>query len=725
MRNYVSGPLACLLIFSACLSAAQIQGKVTDPTGKPVPGAQVSIVSRLGVEAQTTSGQDGRFQLNDSGAPDENLTITAPGFNTLTLPVQPTIDAQLALAPLTDSVNVVGSAIDAPLSRQGGSATVISSEMIRDRNEPFAADLLRQVPGVTLSRSGYTGSVTSMFIRGGYSNFNLVQIDGVTVNQFGGAFDFAHLPSEALDTIEVVRGPQSAVYGPYANSGAVNFVTRQPQAAPEFDLLAEGGSYGEYRLSFTGTGTFGGFGIAATVTRLDTNGPVPNSDYWNELAMLTVTRRFGRQSLTLHADFDANRVGEPGPYGSDPNHDYGGIDKVSRSRNDFGNYFAHYTADLTGRVREELTGSFFQNVSGFTSPYGFSYEKDWRGQGEIRTIVSVLKNYTMAFGATAARESFNDTYVTNAESEVTPVRRNDFGFYWENRFDFGGHLFLNAGVRGDVFQTLAIPTDGYSHPNFPENTISKVNSKASMAYILGQGARLHVSGGTGIRPPAGFDLAFTTNPALKPERTASVDAGISQKLFKNLLLLDATYFYNRYYNLIVSLGGSLTALSHFTTDNLANSRSQGAEFSASLRPSQWLFFTGSYTLLRTGILSLDNSTNQAPNPFRVGEQLLRVPNNSGSLAATFTRGKVSADVTGYFRGSDLDVDPSDGATSGLFKNPGYSNIGVNLNYAVSRWFTVYGNLRNALNQRYEEILGFPSPHLNFVAGIKLKLRASQ
>jgi outer membrane receptor protein involved in Fe transport len=201
--------------------------------------------------------------------------------------------------------------------------------------------------------------------------------------------------------------------------------------------------------------------------------------------------------------------------------------------------------------------------------------------------------------------------------------------------------------------------------------------------------------------------------------------GLSQSLFKNLLVLDATYFYNRYYDLIVSLGGSLTALSHFTTGNLANSRSQGAEFSARMRPSHWLFITGSYTLLRTGILSLDNSINLAPNPFKVGEALLRVPNNSGSLTAAFTRGKVNADIVGYFRGSELDVDPSYGAGGGLFQNSGYANLGVNLNYAVSRWFTVYGNLRNALNEHYEEIFGFPSPHLNFVAGIKLKFRAAQ
>jgi outer membrane receptor protein involved in Fe transport len=723
MRHNISGLLACLAIFTASLRAAELQGKVTDPSGKPVANAQVSIVSRVGVEAQTVTGPDGAFRIADPGTADEKVVVNASGFSTQTLAPAANIAAQLEIAPISDSVSVEGSAIDASVNQQGGSATVVTSDEIRQRNEPFAVDLLRETPGLSVSQSGYTGAVATMFLRGGYSNFNLVQIDGVTVNQFGGAFDFAHMPTEALDQIEIARGPQSAVYGPYANSGAVNFITRQPHAEPEFDVLFEGGSFTEHREAITGTATLAGFGIAATLTRLDTNGPVVNSDYWNELAMLTVTRRHGRQSLTLHADIDANDVGEPGPYGSNPEHIFTGIDKTSRSHNDFGNYFARYTADISNRVREEITGSFFQNLSGFTSPYGFSYEKDWRAQGEARTIVSVARNYTLAFGVAVARESFTDTYVTNAQFQITPLHRNDYGFYLENRFDFlGGRLFVNAGVRGDVFQTLAIPSSSSSQPAIPANTISRANPKGALSYLVAKTTRLHTSVGTGMRPPAGFDLAFTTNPAIKPERTAGFDAGIEQALFHNRVLLDGTYFYNRYYALIVSLGGSLTALSHFSTDNLANSRAQGAEFSASVRPARWLFLKGSYTLLRTRVLSLDNSNNQAPTPFQVGEQLLRRPDNSGSMVATLTRGKVSADLTGYYRGGDLDVEPSYGASAGLFKNPGYANIGVNLNYAVTPWMTVYGNLRNALDKRYEEIFGFPSPRLNFVAGMKFAIR---
>src|SRR5207248_11410680 len=139
-----------------------------------------------------------------------------------------------------------------------------------------------------------------------------------------------------------------------------------------------------------------------------------------------------------------------------------------------------------------------------------------------------------------------------------------------------------------AFRTQAIASDGCSRPLFPADSISKVNPKVSAAYVAG-GARLHGSFGMGVRPPSGFELAFTNNPALKPERTRSFDAGLEQKLFGNVLVVDATWFYNRYYDLIVTLGGSLASLSHYKSANLANSSAQGAEFSARLRPAGWIF----------------------------------------------------------------------------------------------------------------------------------------
>jgi len=247
---------------------------------------------------------------------------------------------------------------------------------------------LRYLPGMAFNQNGPPGSLTSLFLRGGNANLNLVQIDGVPVNGFGGSFDFAHIPSESLERVEVIRGPQSAVYGPYANSGAINFVTRKPGSFPQLNLLAEGGTYRERRFGITGTGTLAGFGLLGSVSRMDTDGPVVNSDYRNEDALFNASRRFGRQSVSLHAGFNSNEVGQPGAWGSDPKHNFRGINTISRGKNNFSDYTLHYQADLSDRLRQEFFGSFFLNNSGYRSQFGFSYNKDLRGQGEARTIVS-------------------------------------------------------------------------------------------------------------------------------------------------------------------------------------------------------------------------------------------------------------------------------------------------------------------------------------------------
>lgn len=721
MRTYLPGPLACGFLFSACLSAAQVKGQVIDPSGAPIPGAQVSLVSRVGVEAQVVSALNGGFELNAPDLADMKLVVTAPGFSTATGAAASVVLVRLEIAPQVDAVRVVGSAIDVAASQQGGSVSIVPSDEIRQRNQPFALDLLRYLPGMAFNQTGAAGGVASLFLRGGYSDFTLVQIDGVPVNAFGGSFDFAHIPSEALDHIEVIRGPQSAVYGPYANSGVIDFVTRKPDSGLYLDLLAEGGSYGERRFGIAGSGMLAGFGIAASVSRIDSNGMVANNAYRNENVLLNVTRRWARQSLSLHGDFDSNQVGEPGPWGSDPKDTFTGIDTVSREKNNFSDYLVHYEADFSDHVREDLTGSFFLDNSGFTSPYGFSFNQDMRGQGESRTIVSVTPHYTLAFGVTAGREEVKNTFISDANFESFPLRRNDIAVYLENRFTIGGRLFLSAGLRGEFLQTPSIPTDGFSRPFFPETTVSRANPKLAAAYVAGSGTRLHASFGTGFRPPSGFELAFTNNPELQPERTRSFDAGVEQKLWHNRLMLDGTYFYNRYYNLIVTLGGSLATLGQYQSANLANSRAEGAEFSASLRPARQFFVTGSYTRLETRILSLDGTLNQAPLPFVVGQPLTRRPENSGNVAATFTHARLTADVTGYFRGKTLYEEPTYGATDGLFWNPGYANIGVNLNYALKGGLTVYGSLRNALDQHYEEVFGYPSPRINFIAGFKWRL----
>lgn len=126
----------------------------------------------------------------------------------------------------------------------------------------------------------------------------------------------------------------------------------------------------------------------------------------------------------------------------------------------------------------------------------------------------------------------------------------------------------------------------------------------------------------------------------------------------------------------------------------------------------------SYTFLLSEILSLEGTSGLGPRFFKVGQPLLRRPRHSGTVSSSVRRARFSANFTGYFRGQVLDVEPNYGASAGLFPNPGYASLGLNLNYDIGRGITAYTNLRNLLNRSYEEALGFPALKFNFVSGLR-------
>ncbi len=719
-----------LSILAVPQAGAAIQGVVLDSSRGPVPGATVALVGPLGIADQQQTSDSGRFRFTQNGGSDTRLEVSKPGFARRVMPLpegtSESLTVELSISAQSDSIRVAGSTLDLPASEQGGSTSVITSDELRGRNEARAFDLLREIPGMILNQSGDRGGAATLFIRGGDSNFNLVQIDGVTVNSFnyGGLFDFAHVPTDFLDRIEVIRGAQSAVYGSYANSGVVNFVTRAANETPVLDLVAEGGSHDERRFAVSGSAMVHGLGVSASASRLDSNGPVANDDYRNENVFLNVQRRWRSQNLNLDGNFNSNETGAPGPYGSDPAGLYTGLDLVSRNKNNFSDYLLHYQADIAARVREELFGSFFLNNSFYRSPYGDSFNKDIRGHLEARTAVRIAPFYTASFGVAAEREEVKNTFITDNSFRSFPLRRDQEGVYVENSFHFANRLFVTAGVRAEFFETPKIPAfaDPYSpRPEIAAHRTTRVNPKVAAAWRLFPATRVHASFGTGIRPPGGFDLAFTDNPALKPERTTSFDVGVDQRLFGDHLLFGATYFHNRFSDLIVSLGGNLARLSSFRTDNLAAAQAQGAEFVAQARPARWLSLNGSYTFLQTRVLSLAGTQGLVEQYFTIGQPLARRPKHSATINSTFQYRRISANVIGYLRGADLDIEPNYGASAGFYRNPGFQNLGFNVNYAVGRGLTVYGNLRNALDQRYEEVFGYPSPLLNFVAGIKWSL----
>jgi outer membrane receptor protein involved in Fe transport len=501
----------------------------------------------------------------------------------------------------------------------------------------------------------------------------------------------------------------------------VNFVTRSPESGPSLDIVAEGGSNYERHFAVSGSGTLHGWGIAGSASSIADDGLVANNNFRNENIYLNVNRNWARQSLSITGQFTEDKVGDPGAYGSNPLGYFTGLDLVSSDKYNSSNYLLHYQIDLSSRVRQEVLGSFFLDNSLHTSAYGPSFFKDLRGNGETRTIFAVNRHYTTAFGFVFEREDTRSAYITGPEGNPFTLERNQEGIYWDNRFQWGNRFFLNAGLREEIFQTGHMPADAYGErPAIPGRNDSKLNPKLAGSYLLKSAIRLHASVGTGIRPPGGNDLAFSNNPDLLPERNLSYEAGVEQRFLAGRGSLDATWFHNHYSDLIVSSGGNLSKLTAFSTDNLASSRMEGVELTTGYRPARWLSLGGSYTWLETAILAV-NGGSFAQKYYYVGEPLVRRPKQSGTLVATFQHRSFSANVVGYFRGETLDVEPTYGISAGVFRNHGYQNLGVNVNYRLPQGVTLFANLRNALNQRYEEIYGYPSPLLNFVTGVKFSL----
>lgn len=293
-----------------------------------------------------------------------------------------------------------------------------------------------------------------------------------------------------------------------------------------------------------------------------------------------------------------------------------------------------------------------------------------------------------------------------------------------------------AGVRIENFRTDEILAVPFSHDqNFPASSIVSTNPRVSAAYFL-RGrpsshalgyAKMHGSFGTGIRAPNGFELAFTSNPKLLPERTRSFDAGMETSWWSSRALLDVTYFYNHFEDQIVTLTGDLRRLSTFTSDNLGNAQAQGLELTMTLQPTSRIRLGGQYTFLKSEILSLSGAPGRAQSIFKVGDPLIRRPTHSGSFFATWTRRRWTITLDTLLRGTTTDTDPNLGTFAcdlGLpciLKNHGYVDANIGGSFEVKEGVTWYARVNNFLDQRYEEVLGYPSYRLNFVSGVRVSI----
>ncbi len=456
---------------------------------------------------------------------------------------------------------------------------------------------------------------------------------------------------------------------------------------------------------------------------------VSNDDYHRTHGSGSIGWKGGPSAdFALIANLDHNERGFPGPFGSNPIGVFGGVDRISRGINDTYQVGSRFNNSWSTSIGQRVEANYTDISSDFTSPFGQSVSGTKRFEGRIQEDFALPNRFGASAGVEFLNERASSTFITGGTAEPIPIARSMTGTFAELRYVDGERLFVTGGVRLEhIAQDAVEPSSDPFNPRppFPAQTVNSVNPKVAASYLMKPSAdssmstRLHGSAGTGIRPPDGFEIAFTDNPALKPERSRSFDAGIEQRFAGGAFAAGATAFFNNYDDLIVTVGFSEQDASHYRSDNIANARARGLELSGHARITSALTLHGSYTFLSTDILSVDGLSEVAPSPFTVGDPLLRRPRHQGAFQASFAKKRFNAFGELTTRSQVLDVEPNFGSFGGLFYAPGYAVINAGISVHLAGPLEVYGRLQNLADKHYEEALGFPAARRTGMVGVRI------
>ncbi len=739
-RTFLLSLFTVHLSLFTCLqaNAASLSGRVADPDGRPVANAEVFVSGAIAAPLKTRTDREGRFTLDALEPGRYTIVASAPGLvsdaQAVDVTAASTVDIALRISAVSETMVVSAAQIDQPLSRTPDSVTVIDGREIDAKQQFTLAAALRSVPGVTLQQNGGPGTVTSLFTRGGESDFTLVLVDGIRANAFGGGLDLSQVPLHDVDRIEVLRGSQSALYGSDAIGGVIQVVTRsggKPSGQAQFEI----GSRDMRRASAATTGEVSGlrwqlganYVEDAGFTGAAADGQAVSNDEAQETQGTAALgwRHPGRgsdvQATLQYVDTDR---GSPGPYGSDPANRYAGVDTVSRGttkRIGGGVRYMQPWFGASSRVRQRIEFDTADYDLAFRSAFGKSEGSTRRTHARVQTDVSANAAFGFSGGLEWLGESGGSTFITAGTAGEVPVERGVLGLFAEGRWFAGARATVTAGLRGERITRHALPGDPLAfqpRPDFPEETINSINPKVAASFAITDRTRLRGSFGTGIRPPDAFEVAFTDNSGLKPERSKSGQVGLSQSAAGGAVHLDATAFVNSYTDLIISVGRSFSGVSRWRTDNISNARARGIELSGAWRARGGLGLRANYTFLDSEILAV-NGLSVAQTPYSVGDRLLRRPRHSGAIDAAWTRMRASAFAQLQMRGDTLDAEPAFGPTGGLYDNPGHAIVNLGGSFRPVKTLEIFARALNLFDRGYEEVLGYPAPGRTAYVGARL------
>ena len=722
--------IAFTLLRATPASAQPLTGRVVDPSGVPVPRAYVRVLDANG---KTTAGgfseADGRFRL-ESSAPTCRVEVLLAGFETASVPCGAgPIEVKLALAPVKEAIVVSGTRGEAPMSQLGASVTVFDTADLERRQSPLVADLLTASPGVTIARNGGYGTVTSLFVRGGESNYNKVLIDGIPVNEPGGYFNFSNTTSENLERVEIVRGAQSGLFGSDAMASVIQLVTRRGHAGapPRVDAAIEGGTYntGRARAGIAGGSTRADY--SAGVAWVTTDNRTDNNHFENTTLSATAGVQLGAgASIRGVARGELGKAGAPGAtaFGrADTDaffrrHDgVGGVTFLQ----DLGSGFTHratYGLSVSHQASTNLhedppyTPQFGSSVSPFEffdflydsrvdlRRHYATYQTDWR---PVTTGRFGDHQVTAAVDWDGERGTLTDAL---AGTEVV-ARRDNVGWTLQEQA-LWPRFFAAASVRveqNDSFGTATVP-------------------RVSGAFVARQSrgafgeTRLKASAGRGIKEPTLIqsyspEPSFLGNPDRLPERSRSVDAGIEQRLAHDRLKIEATWFDGLFRNIISTRTLSFDPFrsQYF---NIGETRAKGLELAGDAAPIAAVRLRGGYTFMPSRVTL---STSPESEVFAVGQWLFRRPRHAGYAEAVWSGSAATVSLTGTFVGRRVDSDFS-ALEPPITSNDGHATWDLRAAYRLSSRLTLTAAVDNVTNADYMDPLGYPALQRAFRAGVR-------
>jgi len=719
--------LASVLFLLVAASASEIKIRVVDPQAAAVLGAQVQIF-REGNAAPVAVGEtsaEGEVTFKDISAGRYRAEVSAQGFAKETAEVAPggTATVQLRLASAAETVVVTATRTQMPTESSGASVDTLSADQLQAMQTVAANDAIRFLPGAVVNTAGQRGGLASLFVRGGDSTYNKVIVDGVTINEPGGTFNFGNFPLIEASRVEFLRGAQSTLYGTDAMTSVVQVWTRTGSTAvPEVRFGADGGNFGTANGYASLAGARGRFDYNLFADQFNTNGQGVNNDYSNASQGGNVGLALTDQaSLRLRVRHSNGITGVPGEWGNfngtfippDPsewsqlNTLLGSVELTVNVPSGWQHRFTGFDfsyryneLNLTGDpTRVEANGYQFDSPSheeDHINRVGFEYQSDY-------------SESSWAHSTAGYRIENENGFVGDLDyPPQTHGQRLNQDAYGQQQFTLK-RLDVVAGAR-------FVHNSAFGNTSVPRVAATLLAWRGNSTF---SGTRLRFSYSGGFKEPrleetfAGAPYSIP-NTSLKPERNRAFEAGILQNLFNSRYAFSATYFNNLFHDQInyVTVNPA-TFVGEYVNVNQA--LAHGVEIGLQGRiTSRWLL-NAAYTYTSTQILENPAPIDSLYNP---GMPLLRRPKHSATALITYLGSRWGGNLASSFVGRRPDTDF---LGYGVDHAAGYVRVDLGGWYTIASRITAYANVGNLLDKHYQEVVGYPALSINFRAGMRFRI----